>query len=56
MYTKPGMKYLSEGVHPVLDALRKKKLNRDETEAVIQFLVNQPVRSFGNLENSNAAQ
>lgn len=55
-YTKPGMKYLTEGVHPLIDLLRKKKLNRDETEAVMQYLAGQPLRSIGNLENSNATQ
>jgi len=55
-YTKPGMRYLTEGVHPVIDLLRKKKLNRDETEAVMQFLAGQPLRSIGNLENSNVTQ
>lgn len=49
MYTKPGMKYLTEGAHPVVEALRKKggkqPLNRDETEALIQFLTSQPIRA-----------
>ena len=48
-YTKPGMKYLTEGVHPVVDALRRKAnkplLDRAELEYAIQNMVSQPIRA-----------
>lgn len=49
MYTKPGMRYLTDGLHPLVEALRnragKPKVNREDTEALIQLLTSQPIRA-----------
>lgn len=44
-YSKPGMKYLTSGVHPVVEMLRKPNLTRDEVEQAMQFLTSQPLRA-----------
>jgi hypothetical protein len=46
LYTKPGMKFLAEGTHPVLDKLRSKaNVSRDELEQFMQFISSQPIRA-----------
>lgn len=53
MYTKPGMRYLTQGAHPLIEALRKKvgagQLPRDEVELMIQQLIAQPTRATINM-------
>lgn len=49
MYTKPGMRYLTHGTHPIVEALRKRvgagELSRDELELLGQQLFSQPTRA-----------
>lgn len=44
-YSKPGVRFLTEGVHPIIELLRKPQLSRDEVEQVMQFLSSQPLRA-----------
>jgi hypothetical protein len=51
MYTKPGLRAVTEGVHPLVDALRKKAgkqpLDPDELEATINNLIGRSVTASG---------
>jgi len=46
-YTRPGSKYLAEGVTPLINKLRNKQLSPDEIENVVRLLTSQGIRASG---------